>query len=230
MTCFLKNKTENGSPAFNEFLHFLGDKIPLKGWTGPRADLDVKTGSTGEYGLFRRWKGFEIMVKRQQLKLLHSPLFKTEQFHVSTLLPYTEGVEQQMHRKRRIGNDVAVIVFQEGGKYLPPIRSQFLHGYYVVSPTPKLNERSTLYQFNVAMQAAVPKFGPELPSPPVFQNDTFFRSFLLTKVLNGYLASLRSPGLREKIWAKPKESFLVELVEKHTKKASVGLKKPSSFG
>ena len=47
-------------------------------------------------------------------------------FHVSTLLPFTPGQEQQINRKRRIGNDIGVIVFQEGGKYYPPIRSQFL--------------------------------------------------------------------------------------------------------
>lgn len=98
----------DGSPLFNEFLQFLGDKIPLKGWKGYRGDLDIKTDSSGTHSIYRRWKGYELM------------------FHVSTMLTYTPGAEQQIHRKRRIGNDVGVIVFQEGGTYHPPIQSQFL--------------------------------------------------------------------------------------------------------
>lgn len=46
---------------------------------GYRGDLDVKTNSTGKFSVFRRWKGFEIM------------------FHVSTLLPFSSGEEQQVH-------------------------------------------------------------------------------------------------------------------------------------
>ena len=33
-------------------------------------------------------------------------------FHVSTLLPYTPGCDQQVGRKRHIGNDLVVILFQ----------------------------------------------------------------------------------------------------------------------
>lgn len=45
---------------------------------GYRGDLDTKTNATGKYSVFRRWKGFEIM------------------FHVSTLLPFSKGEEQQV--------------------------------------------------------------------------------------------------------------------------------------
>lgn len=71
-------------------------------------------------------------------------------FHVATELPYTEGDAQQLAKKRRIGNDVSavaaalaraqrcyqlgVIVFQDGGCFAPPIVSQLLHVYSVVSP------------------------------------------------------------------------------------------------
>ena len=34
--------------------------------------------------------------------------------------------QQQLARKRRIGNDISVIIFQEGGVYTPPIKSNFL--------------------------------------------------------------------------------------------------------
>eukprot|EP00027_Filamoeba_sp_ATCC50430_P004823 CAMPEP_0168560428 /NCGR_PEP_ID=MMETSP0413-20121227/11055_1 /TAXON_ID=136452 /ORGANISM="Filamoeba nolandi, Strain NC-AS-23-1" /LENGTH=851 /DNA_ID=CAMNT_0008591729 /DNA_START=131 /DNA_END=2682 /DNA_ORIENTATION=- len=198
---------EHGSPAFDEFLDFLGDKIPLQGWLGYRGDLDVKENSTGEYSVFRRWKGYEIM------------------FHVSTLLPYTPGAEQQLHRKRRIGNDLGVIVFQEGGTYSPPIRSQFLHCYYVVSPLQSIKvdsrEIDTHYKFSVAALEGVPQFGPELPEPSVFKKGHQFKDFFFTKVINGLIGALNAPDVREKIWCKPKEAFLVELVRALSKNKHV---------
>lgn len=57
-------------------------------------------------------------------------------FHVSTLLPYTEGDPQQLQRKRHIGNDIVAIVFQEANTPFVPdmIASHFLHAYIVVQP------------------------------------------------------------------------------------------------
>lgn len=202
---------EFGSPAFDEFLNFLGDRILTQGWLGYRGDLDVKTNTTGKESLYRRWKGFELM------------------FHVSTMLPYAPGVDQQLHRKRRIGNDIGVIVFQDGGVYVPPIRSQFLHAYWVVSP--KIINGKTHYKFQVALNDRVPDHGPDLPDPPIFEKNFNFRDFLLTRVINGLLASLQTPSLRDKIWCKPKEAFLVELVQKYAKTKTVtqGLKAPGAF-
>ena len=36
-----------GSPAFSEFLEFIGTKIELKNWDGYAGGLDVRKGSTG---------------------------------------------------------------------------------------------------------------------------------------------------------------------------------------
>jgi hypothetical protein len=72
---------EKASPAFEEFMEFLGDRIPLRGWTGYRGDLDTKGDGAGTHAVYRRWKGFEVM------------------FHVSTLLPFTPGQEQQVYIK-----------------------------------------------------------------------------------------------------------------------------------
>ncbi len=41
-------------------------------------------------------------------------------FHVSTMLPHTAGDEQQVEKKRHIGNDVTAIVFKEGSTPLSP--------------------------------------------------------------------------------------------------------------
>lgn len=56
-------------------------------------------------------------------------------FHVATMIPELrdEG-GQQIIRKRFVGNDITCIVFQEGGQFTAPIRSQFLSIYLVVSP------------------------------------------------------------------------------------------------
>jgi hypothetical protein len=43
-------------------------------------------------------------------------------FHVGTLLPFTPQDEQQVERKRHIGNDVVVIVFVEGDQLFDPLQ------------------------------------------------------------------------------------------------------------
>jgi len=81
------------SPEFEEFLDFLGERIILKGWSGYRGGLDVRSDSTGTRSVFNSFTGLDIM------------------FHVSTLLPFTPNDEQQIERKRHLGNDVVMIVF-----------------------------------------------------------------------------------------------------------------------
>jgi RAP1 GTPase activating protein 1 len=52
-------------------------------------------GQTGEHSIYTKWQGYEIM------------------FHVSVLLPFKKTDVQQLERKRHIGNDIVVIIFQE---------------------------------------------------------------------------------------------------------------------
>jgi hypothetical protein len=49
--------------------------------------------------------------------------------------------------------------------------------------------------------------------------------------MNGLLSALQAPGLREKLWAKPKEAYLVDLVKKNCKdkKLVASLKAPEAF-
>ena len=55
-------------------------------------------------------------------------------FHVSTLLPFSADDEQQVERKRHLGNDTCVIVFVDGNDPFRPdtIRSKFCHVIAVV--------------------------------------------------------------------------------------------------
>lgn len=104
------------SPAFDEFLGLLGKRIQLKDHRGYRGGLDIRNGHTGDEAVYDVFSGREIM------------------FHVSTLLPYTEGDPQQLQRKRHIGNDIVAIVFQEESTPFSPdmIASHFLHAFIVV--------------------------------------------------------------------------------------------------
>jgi hypothetical protein len=76
----------------------------------------------------------------------------------------------------------------------------------------------------------VPPYGPEIPDSAIFEKSPDFKDFLLSKgrtyllcllilVLNGLLSSLRSPAIREKVWCKPKEAFLTNIVKKYGKKS-----------
>ena len=57
---------------------------------------------TGSESLFAEWRDAQIM------------------FHVSTMLPFLPADPQQLARKKHIGNDRCVIVFQDGDAPLPP--------------------------------------------------------------------------------------------------------------
>jgi Rap/ran-GAP/Ankyrin repeats (3 copies)/WW domain len=198
---------EHASPGLDRFLDWLGDRIRMKNWKGYRGDLDTKSDATGTHAIFRRWRGLEIM------------------FHVSTMLPFTPGNDQQLHRKRRIGNDIGTIVFQEGGAYEPPIRSQFLHVYWVVSPVEAESAKNeSKHRIAVATEYNMKQCSPGVPKGGLFDLDDDFRDFFFAKMLNGLLTAKNHPALRERLWCKPKEHFLVQQVqEKATRKELVRL-------
>lgn len=104
------------TPAFDDFLNLLGQRIQLKEHKGYRGGLDIRNGCTGDEAIYEVFKEREIM------------------FHVSTMLPYTDNDPQQLQRKRHIGNDIVAIVFQEQNTPFSPdmIASHFLHAFIVV--------------------------------------------------------------------------------------------------
>uniref|UniRef100_A0A8C1C167 RAP1 GTPase activating protein b n=1 Tax=Cyprinus carpio carpio TaxID=630221 RepID=A0A8C1C167_CYPCA len=155
------------SPAFAEFLEFLGETIELHDFKGFRGGLDVAHGQTGSESVYHNFHNKEIM------------------FHVSTKLPYTEGDTQQLQRKRHIGNDIVAIVFQEENTPFVPdmIASNFLHAYIVVQVENACTDK-VLYKVSVTARDDVPFFGPALPDPAVFKKSPEFHEFLLTKLIN----------------------------------------------
>jgi hypothetical protein len=113
---FLENA--EGSDAFDKFMSTIAKKIELKNWPGYTGGLDVSHGQTGKYSYFTKFRDYDIM------------------FHVSTLLPHVQGDEQQLEKKRHIGNDVVVVVFQDGETPISPetIKSYFNHVFIIVHP------------------------------------------------------------------------------------------------
>ncbi|ELW65120.1 Signal-induced proliferation-associated protein 1 [Tupaia chinensis] len=167
------NNQEAG-PAFMQFLTLLGDVVRLKGFESYRAQLDTKTDSTGTHSLYTTYQDHEIM------------------FHVSTMLPYTPNNQQQLLRKRHIGNDIVTIVFQEPGSkpFCPTtIRSHFQHVFLVVRAHAPCTTH-TSYRVAVSRTQDTPAFGPALPpGGGPFAANADFRAFLLAKALNGEQAA-----------------------------------------
>ncbi|KAL1422638.1 hypothetical protein MTO96_021852 [Rhipicephalus appendiculatus] len=182
----------SSSPRVQIWSH-LSTGRPDKGgravWKPPpqfRGGLDTQHGQTGQESFYTSFNGCEIM------------------FHVSTLLPFTEGDVQQLQRKRHIGNDIVAIVFQEDNTPFMPtmIASHFLHSFIVVQPirTGRLHlgrqrERYAEARICAALLTArldVPFFEPKLPVPAEFEAGPEFREFLLQKLINAENASYRA--------------------------------------
>ncbi|XP_022822627.1 rap1 GTPase-activating protein 1 isoform X1 [Spodoptera litura] len=155
------------SPAFEEFLDMLGQRIKLKDHKGYRGGLDIINGHTGTEAVYETYNDREIM------------------FHVAPLLPHTAGDAQQLQRKRHVGNDIVAIVFQEKATPFTPdmIASHFLHAFIVVTQLESAGGE-TRYKVAVTARTDVPFFGPTLPQPSIFRKGREFKEFLLTKLIN----------------------------------------------
>ena len=82
-------------------------------------NIDTKTeDTTGEHSIFCEYGNNQIM------------------FHVSTMLPYSSDDMQQLERKRHIGNDIVIIVFQDGDDVFRPqaITSRQIQVFILIKP------------------------------------------------------------------------------------------------
>lgn len=167
---------EEGSEAFERFLHLLGERITLKGWDRYRGGLDTHNDMTGTHAIYTLFEDHQVI------------------FHVSTLLPYSHEDSQQVERKRHIGNDIVNIVFMDGSveeasKFQPQfIKSQFTHIYAVVCYVAETD----CYHVSVLSDETVPVFGPLLTNLTKFTNHQEFRRFLLIKLINGEKATYKA--------------------------------------
>lgn len=187
---------EHGSPEFEEFLDFLGERVELKGWNRFRAGLDVTNGSTGDHSIFLEFNNNEIM------------------FHVSTLLPHNELDKQKLEKKRHIGNDLVVIIFQEGDQVYRPttLSSRQVQVVFLIKPEMINDERH--YRLAIVRRAEVPPFGPLLPEEPVFKPDPEFHDFLFRKLLNAEKAAYTAEIIAAKL-RRTRTALLEDLAQRH---------------
>eukprot|EP01097_Dermamoeba_algensis_P007239 TRINITY_DN4540_c0_g1_i1.p1 TRINITY_DN4540_c0_g1~~TRINITY_DN4540_c0_g1_i1.p1 ORF type:complete len:871 (-),score=166.23 TRINITY_DN4540_c0_g1_i1:15-2627(-) len=176
----LSNQQSDVSPAFEEFVDVLGERIELQGWKKFRGGLDVKTGLTGERSVYTSFRGLEIM------------------FHVSPFLPFSSLDPQHIEKKRHLGNDIVVVIFKEGNALFSPdaITSQYNHVFIVVEPVEGPEKQ---YRVGVTCKHGVNVFPPYLPEQPVFLKNENFRDFLLCKIINGERAALHAPVFSQKM-------------------------------
>ena len=122
-------------------------------------------------------------------------------FHVSTLLIHTPGDEQQLSKKRYMGNDVVMIIFQDSDTPIDPstFRSHFNHVFISVRVAHKLPDGTVFYQINTASKRGVRRHEPLLPHPPVFERNARLRAWFLTKLINAQRAALRAPGFAKSL-------------------------------
>ena len=187
---------EHGSEEFEKFLRLLGDVITLEGWEGFKGDLDVKHNRTGTQSVHTNFRKTEIM------------------FHVSTYLPHSNEDQQQIAKKRCIGNDLTTIIYlEEGAIFKPPcVSGDFLHIFAAVQPA-TTKEGKPGFKVAFSSREGVPSFGPVLPKPAIFASEGgYFRDFILTKLLNGERASLHSTFLVSKM-IKTRQMFLESLIQ-----------------
>lgn len=121
-------------------------------------------------------------------------------FHVSTMIPYTEDDPQQLARKRHLGNDVIVIIFQEEGMFFSSradflgvdwvfdpsiIHSYFNHVFIVIRKDHEESKArgTTMYRLAVTFKSGVQDFGPAIPSSSLIEKSNAGREFLLTKCM-----------------------------------------------
>jgi RAP1 GTPase activating protein 1 len=184
---FANNET---CSEFEEFLELLGNKIKLREHKGYRGGLDIQNGHTGDVAIYEVFENRDII------------------FHVSTMLPYTNGDPQQLQRKRHIGNDIVTIVFQEESTPFSPdmIASHFLHAFIVIQPFTKDS-----YKICVAARNSVPFFGPSLPQNGVISKDNI-KQFLLTKLINAENACYKAEKFA-KLEFRTRSSLLQNLVD-----------------
>lgn len=167
-----------GSPALYEFMDMLAERVRLEGWSKYAGGLNTKNNSTGLESYYTEFLGFSIM------------------FHVNSLLE-DDGSEQQLSRKRFIGNDLVVFVFLEGNEPFDPamITSQMCHTFIVVK---KVASSPTRYRISVVAKPSVPAFSPYLSSPNVFTKGDPLRQLLLAKALNANRATFQAKTFTQK--------------------------------
>jgi hypothetical protein len=210
---------EKGSVGFSQFLGLLGDTVDLlhrDGWVG---GLDTTENKDGLCGVYTKFYNKEIM------------------FHVSTMLRHVPDDKQQIAKKRHIGNDVVVIIYQDDidpksfnseiqsvHSFSPAlISSRYNHIFIIVRRL--YNSEKIMYRVGVTSREGVMGFKPKQASE-TFEHGAQFRNWMLQKCINGELAAYQSDGFRSSR-EKAQQAQLLKILSHHNSYIS-SLKSSSS--
>ena len=188
---------QKSTPELDEFLDSIAYRVKLRGWTRYRGGLNVREGLTGEESYYTNYHGYEVM------------------FHVSTMIPYYPNDAQQVERKRHLGNDVVVLVFQDPRVTEPfdprIIKSQFNHVFVIVQPV--LGSRPTQYKIAILHRQGVAAYGPVLPVGPLVKGERL-KELLLAKLINAERAAMYAPDFKGK-GVRTREAMLRDTIERY---------------
>lgn len=185
---FLAN--EVGSPDFDEFCEFIGEKIALQGFQGYAGGLSKTSNLSGEHTIYTRYGSEE---EEQEVEVV---------FHVSTMLPNNPNDPQKIEKKRHIGNDFIVLLFKESNDETDTVDvstflSKFNHIFIVVNPI-KEDGMPTRYRVTIAANDDIRPFPPFIPKETgnIFEKNDEFREWLLMKLINAERSALNIPLVR----------------------------------
>ena len=135
----LRNTLEDTTPLFRSFLTSIGDIVDLEKFTGYDGKLDVRRFSNGRHSVYFSDKRNEVM------------------FHVVPLMPTVPGDDQQIIKKRHVGNDHVHIVWCENdrGYDTETISSQFNNAHIIIHPL-----ESDMFMVTMSGKSPHYKFGP----------------------------------------------------------------------
>lgn len=172
----------SSSPEFERFLEFLGHKIDLQNWKFYKGGLDTTNNClTGRNSVYTKWQDYEIM------------------FHICTMLPYSEYDSQQIERKRHIGNDIVLIIFQESKLYPIKLQSFVSRQNHVIVVVHSIDPDS--YEISILYKKGIPSApnAREIVEPAIIRRDPASRDYFLSRLVYGERASYESPEFAPKI-------------------------------
>eukprot|EP01125_Pyxidicula_operculata_P012223 TRINITY_DN4003_c0_g1_i1.p1 TRINITY_DN4003_c0_g1~~TRINITY_DN4003_c0_g1_i1.p1 ORF type:complete len:543 (+),score=153.70 TRINITY_DN4003_c0_g1_i1:56-1684(+) len=185
------NKPAEGN-RFWSFMDSIATKKDMKLWTGYRGDMGKSGTDVDNPSYYTEFHGIPIM------------------FH---LAPY---MDSEQHR-RLIGNDIAVIIYYDCDDIHTPFvpfgsvdMGQVPHVFSVVQPVEGGHRLGFFNRPNVG------EFGPASP-PLTFAFDIdHLKSYLLTKLQNGYSKARDCPLLRT-LFTKPRGEAIKDLGDQYSK-------------
>ncbi|KAM9971310.1 hypothetical protein ACTFIW_011287 [Dictyostelium discoideum] len=226
------------SDEFQEFLRILGDRVQLQGWTKYRGGLDIKDNTTGTHSIYKKWRDFEIMyhvapmipcraadeqsVERKRhlgndIVLIIYKEGNTKLFDPSIIKSNFNHIFAVVQKVDPIPNVDGAAVINLGNSFNNNNNSNSDSNL----PTTTINSNNlpiitnVNYKISIGCKEEVQNFGPAFPKNHIFSTSTGenLTDFLLTRLINGERATLKSPVFAQKLKRTRKEflhSFITD--------------------